>query len=404
MRGKGVSGSVGVDWAELMAFEPSFTDPVLGQREARMVELGADGLQGRAPFVGPNALEVHGVGKLGVRHIFIALGSEPLQLGIPGEEHLVDREGFLSLGRLPRRIAMVGGGYIAAEFSNIAAFAGARVTILQIGGRMLEAFDPGLTNWLMTSFRDHGIDVRLAAKVERVEKVADGFRVHATAGGKPIEVDADLVVHAAGRAPRFDELGLAAGGVQAERGRLKLNEFLQSVSNPAVYAAGDAARSGPPLTLVSSHDGGVAVSNMIKGNHRRPDYRGVPSVAFTLPPIASVGIGEAETRKLGIDLQIKSELTPNWFTAPQAAEKVYGYETIVDKATGKILGAHLRGAARRGDHQSLRARGAPRADGEGLEGNPVRLPDGGIRRRLHALTRSRNPRVASASIVRAIHD
>ena len=115
------------------------------------------------------------------------------------------------------------------------------------------------------------------------------------------------------------------------------------MSNPAVYAAGDAARSGPPLTPVSSHDGDVAASNMIEGNHRRPDYRGVPSVAFTLPPIASVGVGEAEARKLGIDLQIKSELTPNWFTALQAADKVYGYKTIVDKATGKILGAHLVG-------------------------------------------------------------
>lgn len=343
MRGKGVAGSVGVDWAELMAFKRSFTDPVPGQREATLAELGADGLQGRARFVGPNALEVHGVGTFEARHILIASGAEPVTLGIPGEEHLVDNEGFLSLGRLPRHIVMVGGGYIAAEFSNIAALAGARVTILQNGDRMLKAFDPDLANWLMASFRDHGIDVRLGAKVERVEKVADGFRVHATAGGKPIEVDADLVVHAAGRAPRFDELGLAAGGVEAERGRLKLNEFLQSVSNPAVYAAGDAARSGPPLTPVSSHDGGVAASNMIEGNHRRPDYRGVPSVAFTLPPIASVGIGEAEAKKLGIDLQIKSELTPNWFTALQAAEKVYGYKTIVDKATGKILGAHLVG-------------------------------------------------------------
>lgn len=343
MRGKGVSGSVGVDWAELMAFKRSFTDPVPGQREARLAELGADGLQGRARFVGPNALEVHGVGTFGARHILIASGAEPVKLGILGEEHLVDNEGFLSLERLPRRIAMVGGGYVAAEFSNIAALAGARVTILQNGDRMLKAFDPDLANWLMASFRDHGIDVRLGARVERVEKVADGFRVHATAGGKPIEVDADLVVHAAGRAPRLDVLGLVAGGVEAERGRLKLNEFLQSVSNPAVYAAGDAARSGPPLTPVSSHDGDVAASNMIEGNHRRPDYRGVPSVAFTAPPIASVGVGEAEARKLGIDLQIKSELTPNWFTALQAAEKVYGYKTIADKATGKILGAHLVG-------------------------------------------------------------
>lgn len=343
MRGKGVSGSVGVDWSELMAFKRSFTGPVPAKHEARYAGLGVDALHGRARFAGPNALQVEGAGSIQARHILIASGAEPVKLGIVGEEHLIDNEGFLSLDRLPRRIVMVGGGYVAAEFSNIAAMAGARVTILQNGDRMLKAFDPDLVSWLMKAFADHGIDVRLGTRVDRVEEVAEGYRVHATAGGKPVQVDADLVVHAAGRAPRFDDMDLAAGGVEADHGRLKLSEFLQSVSNPAVYAAGDAAQSGPPLTPVSSHDASVATSNMIEGNHRRPDYRGVPSVAFTLPPIASVGIGEAQARKLGMDLQIKSELVPTWFTALQAAEKVYGYKTIVDKASGKILGAHLIG-------------------------------------------------------------
>lgn len=108
-----------------------------------------------------------------------------------------------------------------------------------------------------------------------------------------------MVVHAAGRAPDFASLQLEKAGIEVEDGRLRLNDFLQSVSNPAIYAAGDAAQKGPPLTPVSSHDAKVVAANLIKGNHVRPDYRGVPSVAFTLPPIAAVGISEEQARKQG---------------------------------------------------------------------------------------------------------
>jgi glutathione reductase (NADPH) len=112
-------------------------------------------------------------------------------------------------------------------------------------------------------------------------------------------VAADLVVQAAGRAPDLDALDLTAAEAVAERGRLKLNEFLQSASNPKVYAAGDAASSGPPLTPVSSHDGKIIAGNLLDGNRHKPDYRGVPSVAFTISPIAAVGLGEADARAKG---------------------------------------------------------------------------------------------------------
>ena len=101
--------------------------------------------------------------------------------------------------------------------------------------------------------------------------------------------DGRIVVHAAGRRPALEALDLEAAGLAHDKGRLHLNEFLQSVSNPAVYAAGDAAQVGPPLTPVSSHDAKVVAANLLKGNHQRPDYAGVPSVAFTIPPIASAG-------------------------------------------------------------------------------------------------------------------
>lgn len=343
MAGSGVAGDARVDWRELMAFKRSFTDPVPAKNEARYSDKGIDVFRGQARFAGPSSLEIEGVGVLRSRHFLIASGAEPVRLGIAGEQHLVDNEGFLALESLPKRIAMVGGGYIAAEFSHIAAVAGSEVTILQHGDRMLKGFDPDLVGWLMPAFEDRGIAVRTSTSVEAIKKTAKGFRVQATSGGQQRAVDVDLVVHAAGRAPRFDELNVQAAGIETVNGRLRLNEFLQSVSNPAVYAAGDAAQSGPPLTPVSSHDAKVVAANLLQGNHLRPDYRGVPSVAFTLPPIASVGMSEEQARRDGFKFRMKSELAPTWFTARQAAEKVYGYKVLVDESTDLILGAHLVG-------------------------------------------------------------
>ena len=110
-----------------------------------------------------------------------------------------------------------------------------------------------------------------------------------------------------------------------------------------MYAAGDAAQMGPPLTPVSSHDGKVVAGNMLEGNHLRPDYRGIPSVAFTLPPIASVGLSEAEARERGLRFRVKSNLVPNWYSARQAAEPVYGFKVMVDEGDDRVLGAHLVG-------------------------------------------------------------
>src|SRR5262249_4200063 len=155
--------------------------------------------------------------------------------------------------------------------------------------------------------------------------------------------EADLVVHAAGRVPDIAELELSAGGVAVANGKLSLNEYLQTVSNPIVYAAGDAAAQGPPLTPVSSHDGKVVAANILEGNRNGRDYRGVPSVAFTLPPIAAVGLSESEARGQEERVRVNSAKVLDWYSARRVGETVYGYKTIVAEDTGRILGAHVVG-------------------------------------------------------------
>jgi glutathione reductase (NADPH) len=342
MRGRGVTGDLGISWPDLIAFKRTFTDPVPQKQEQRLAEHGIDALHGTARFTGRDTIEVGGQA-IQARHVLIAIGARPVPLTFPGAEHLITSDQFLELAELPARIVMVGGGYIAAEFSHIAARAGAKVTVLQRADRMLTQFDPELVGWLMEKFSEIGVDVRTGTAVEAIERVGSGFTVRARAGSQEVKTYADLVVHAAGRAPDLDALNLSSAGVAVETGRLMLNEFLQSVSNPAVYAAGDAAQKGPPLTPVSSHDGKVVAGNLLDGNRHRPDYRGVPSVAFTLPPIAAVGLGEAAARAAGLKFQVKSQKVPDWYTARRVAETVYGFKTLVEEKSGRILGAHLVG-------------------------------------------------------------
>lgn len=342
MRGHGIDGELAISWSDLVAFKRSFTDPVPAKRAEAFADQDIDAFRGTARFVGADKIEVDGRVLTG-RHFLIASGARPAPLPFPGAQRLTTSDEFMELERLPQRIVMVGGGYIAAEFSHIAARAGAKVTVLQRGERMLPAFDPDLVGWLMEKFHEIGIGVRTDSEVKAIEQSGNEYRVRVETPEGEAVVEADLVVHAAGRVADIADLDLPAAGIAAENGRLRLNEYLQSVSHPFVYAAGDAAGMGPPLTPVSSHDARVVAANILNGNKLKPDYRGVPSVAFTLPPIAAVGLSEAAARRQGRKVRLNAAKVPNWYTARRVRETVYGYKTLVEEESGQILGAHLVG-------------------------------------------------------------
>ncbi len=343
MHGKGVAGGdPTIDWQQLIKFKRSFTQPVPKAREKDFAEKGIDAYHGRARFRGPRSVEVAD-DVLEARFILIAVGAAPIHLGIPGEEHLITSTDFLELDALPKRVALLGGGFIAAEFSHIAVRAGAEVIVLEQSERMLTGFDPDLVDRLMEKSRALGVDVRTATRVVSIEKGTSGFTVHTSANGKNAVVMADVIVHAAGRAPDLEALDLAAANIESAKGRLKLNEFLQSVSNSAVYAAGDAASKGPPLTPVASHDGKIVAGNLLDGNQYKPNYLGVPSVSFTIPPLARVGLLEAEARQQGLKFSTHHENASDWYTARRVGETTYGFKVLIEDGSQRILGAHLIG-------------------------------------------------------------
>lgn len=342
--GKGLkAGGLALDWAALMGFKRALIDPRPPAIERGLREAGIDAWRGATRFIGPDTLEVAGE-RLHGRHILIAAGARPTPLGIPGEAHLATSDDFLELDRLPERIVFIGGGYIAAELSHLAARCGAQVTVLQRGPRLLAPFDPDLVDALIARSRHLGIEMLTHAAVEAVERGPSEYLVQFQSGTERRTVAADRVVHAAGRSPNLEGLDLDAAGVERDaRGRLHLNAHLQSVSNPAVYAAGDAAARGPALTPAAAHDGAVVADNLLHGARRVPDYSVVPSVVFTVPPLASVGLTEAAARERGMRFKRKQAASSDWYAARRVNEEAAGFKVLVDEDTDQVLGAHLLG-------------------------------------------------------------
>jgi glutathione reductase (NADPH) len=325
-----------------MRFKRTFTDPVPEEQEKSFANAGIAPFHGTARLLGSARVEV-GADLLEGRHIVIATGAKPQPLNIPGEQHLTTSDQFLELDSLPRHIVFVGGGYISFEFAHISARAEAEVTVLHRTDHPLEKFDPDLVEQLVERTRRLGVDVELQTEVKGISRKDDRFVVYVSAKHENIEFQADMVVHGAGRVADIDDLNLAAAGVRTGKLGVAVNEYLQSVSNPSVYAAGDSADSGlPKLTPVAMYEGGIVAENLVHGNQKKLERIAVPTVAFTVPPVAAVGLSERAAREHGLRFRVHREKTATWYSSRRVGEDCSGFKVLIEE-TGRILGAHLLG-------------------------------------------------------------
>jgi len=344
LHGKGIDGNgLAINWADLMKHKSGFTDPVPDNAERGLAAHGVETLHGTAVFTGTNTLEIDGA-PFEARQFLIATGAHPRPLEIPGDEHLIDSTDFLNLEPLPERIVFVGGGFVSFEFAHIAARAGARATILDRGARPLKGFDPDLVELLIQRGATAGVEVRRETTVRAVDPHESTFRVDVASGGERDTIETDLVVHGAGRVPQLAGLNLDAAKVAHGPKGVTVAEHLQSTTNPAVYAAGDAADTvGMPLTPVAVFEAKVATSNMLKNRTTVPDYDGVPTVVFTVPELARVGLLEADARARGIDIDVRYTDTSGWYSNYRVGETTAAVKILVDRATDRIVGAHMFG-------------------------------------------------------------
>ena len=337
----GLSSKTTPDWSELMAFKHRLTGSYSKDSRSNLQKHGVDIYEDTASFVGEAAIRVGEVILHG-GNIHIATGARPRPLGIPGEEFMTTSAEFLYREELPQRLVFIGGGYISFEFAHLAARYGRSVTIIHRSAGVLKKFDPDLVALLVKASEERGITVATRQPLVRIEKTKNDLLVIVQADGDEKVYHADMVVHGAGRVPDIADLNLDAGGIEASQEGVVVNEYLQSISNPRVYAAGDAAAGGLPLTPVAMAEGKVVADNLIHASkRRRGDYRVVPSVVFTLPKIASVGLQEAEASRQGLQFDVKFRETADWLHNLRINEPFAGFKIILERDTGRILGAHL---------------------------------------------------------------
>ena len=344
LEGKGIdAGNLSINWADLMGHTRGFTDPMPKKMEENLAGNDVETLHSTATFSGPKRLDIDGQG-FEARHFLIAAGARPRPMEFPGNQLLIDSTDFLNLDHLPDGVLFVGGGFISFEFAHIAARAGASPIVIDRGERPLKGFDPDLVELLVERSAQAGIDVRRNTAITSIARDGSKLKVAVEKGGTEEIIEADLVVHGAGRVPELSRLGLDAAGIAHGPKGVTVAGDLQSTSNPAVWAAGDSADTpGMPLTPVAVFEGKVAASNMVNGNTTVPHYDGVATVVYTIPELARVGMLETEARAAGLDIDVRHRDTSDWYSNYRIGETTAATKILIDRATDTIVGAHMFG-------------------------------------------------------------
>ena len=335
------TGPVSVDWAKLIdrtqAMISHIPDAMAGVAAKRGTVF-----RGSAKFVGPNAVEVDGQ-RLEADNIVIATGSTPRPLPIPGADLMITSDEVLTERSLPGAVVFIGGGVIAMEFSHVYARAGSTVTILEVMPQLLGNIDQDAVAAIRAESERIGITIKTDVKVDRIEPADGRLRVVFQHDGAEHSVAADRVVNGAGRIANVAGLDLDAGGVKHDRIRIEVDEHLRSISNPAVWVCGDALVGPPQLSPLATYEGRIVGRNIVEGTTHKPDYSVVPSGIYTVPAMSSVGLTEAQAAAQGLDVTVAVNDMTGWFSGKTYAESVAWVKTLVERGSGRIVGAHMVG-------------------------------------------------------------
>jgi glutathione reductase (NADPH) len=335
-------GPAKLDWAGLIDREKHMIAHIPGSLSGAMQRRGVHVVHGHGHFVTPNAIKAGGH-IYEAEHIVIATGSKPRPLAFPGAELMITSDDVLSDRQQPRDVVFIGGGVIAFEFSHVYARAGTRVTILQAGGRFLNRHDTDAVDHVVAVTRRIGVDVRGGIDVKRVEPAGDRLRVVFEEDGMERTIEADKIINGAGRVANTDGLDLESGQVAIDHGRLPHDDHLRSTSNKAVWIVGDALPDAPQLSPLATYEGRLVGQNIAEGPKHKPDYSSVPACLYTIPTLSSVGIDEEDAREQGLDVHIAVNDMHEWLSGRTFNEPLAWSKVISERATGRILGAHIIG-------------------------------------------------------------
>ncbi|AZZ76087.1 glutathione-disulfide reductase [Pseudomonas sp. RU47] len=333
-------GEANFDWATLIANKDREINRLNGIYRNLLVNSGVTLHEAHAKIVGPHEVEVNGE-RYTAKNILIATGGWPQIPEIPGREHAIGSNEAFFLKELPKRVLVVGGGYIAVEFAGIFHGLGANTTLLYRGDLFLRGFDGSVRKHLQEELTKRGLDLQFNADIARIDKQADGSLKATLKDGR--ELDADCIFYATGRRPMLDNLGLENTDVQlTDKGFIKVDEQYQT-SEPSILALGDVI-GRVQLTPVALAEGMAVARRLFKPEQYRPvDYKMIPTAVFSLPNIGTVGLTEEEAREAGHDVVIfESRFRPMKLTLTECQEKTL-MKLVVDGKTDKVLGCHMVG-------------------------------------------------------------
>ena len=333
-------GEANFDWATLIANKDREIHRLNGIYRNLLVNSGVTLIEGHAKLTGPNEVEVNGQ-RHTAKHILIATGGWPQIPEIPGHELAISSNEAFFLKELPKRVLVVGGGYIAVEFAGIFHGLGAQTSLLYRGDMFLRGFDGAVRKHLHEELTKRGMDVQFNADIARIDKQADGSLKATLKDGR--ELEADCVFYATGRRPMLDNLGLENTGVKLDkRGFVQVDDLYQS-AEPSILAIGDVI-GRVQLTPVALAEGMAVARRLFKPEQYRPvDYRMIPTAVFSLPNIGTVGLSEEQAIEDGHKVQIfESSFRPMKLTLTECQERTL-MKLVVDADTDKVLGCHMVG-------------------------------------------------------------
>ncbi len=344
MKGHGIENIPNFNWEDLQKFKLRFTDAVPFVNERLLKNEGITLYHQSPKFLDEQTLSVEG--KTVIAHkVIIATGQKPMSHYFEGAHLALDSDDFLELKELPKSMIFIGGGYIGMELAHIAARLGVEVTVIHSQDRPLNNFDKDMVDQLIQVSEAIGIQFIFNARAHKIEALQKNYRVTASQKEKDITVKAEMVFLTTGRVPSIDSLDLEIGKVAFTSKGVTVNKKLQNPSNPNVYACGDVADSeGLPLTPLSSYEAAIVISQLLDTkNQKETSYPPQATAVYTLPNLASIGMSEKEAQKEVGEVIVKFKSIASSYSPKHINDDTYAYKTIVEKATGKILGAHLIG-------------------------------------------------------------
>jgi len=328
------------DWATLITNKNTEIERLNGIYEKLLVSSGVNLLNGHAKLVDAHTVDVDGK-HYTAEHILVAVGGWPQVPDIPGREHVTDSNQVFFLKEQPKRVLVVGGGYIAVEFASVFHGLGSETQLAYRGDLFLRGFDQDVREHLHQELLKKDMTLRFNCDVKCIDKQKDGSLLITFKDGQSTEVD--CIFYATGRRPMLDNLGLENVDIKLkDDGSIAVDELYQT-SERSILAIGDVT-GRVQLTPVALAEGMAVARRLFRPEEYRPvDYNLIPTAVFSLPNIATVGLSEEQARADGFAVEVfKSSFRPMKLSLSDQQERIF-MKLIVDQATDRVLGCHMVG-------------------------------------------------------------